>query len=153
GDLGLTKTGQVEPGRIAYTAGPVRIDSQTVQLGAAAQPGGTVLTWTGTSRVVTVDLDVQDKRIAKAGAAVQVKLPDDSTVAGTISRVETVVQSSDDPNGSPTTKVEVTVAVPNARQLDDYDAASVTVSFTAGRRQGVLAVPVDALLALAEGGY
>ena len=152
-DLGLAETGTVEPGRIVYAGGPVRIFGTQLSVGAAAQPGSTVLTWTGTSRVISVELEVEDRRVAKVGSKVTVTLPDEKKVAGTVTAAETVVQTSDDPKADPTTKLDVTVAVADSKALADYDAATVTVGFLAGQRPDVLTVPVGALLALAEGGY
>ncbi|WP_246277779.1 peptidoglycan-binding domain-containing protein [Phytohabitans rumicis] len=66
-DLGLTETGTVELGRVVYVAGAVRVDSYDAELGDAAQPGESVLSYTGSNRVVTVELDVEDQRLAKKG--------------------------------------------------------------------------------------
>jgi membrane fusion protein, multidrug efflux system len=155
-DLGLEETGTVDPGRVTYVSGPVRVDTLKAAVGGQAQ--GEVLTFTGTSRVVTVELDVDDQRMARKGAAVSVKLPDGKTVAGRIAKTETVVDSSSDSDNpaadsEPTTKLEVTVTVGDAKALAGLDAASVDVDFTASQRKNVLTVPVAALLALAEGGY
>jgi membrane fusion protein, multidrug efflux system len=146
--LGLTQTGSIELGRVVYYGGPVRVESQTLTAGATAAPGGTVLTISGTDRVVTVKLAVDDRRLAQPGAKVQVELPDSTTVDGTISKVATVVDTS---GQSSTTKVEVTVAL--AKAPEGLDDATVNVKFTAEERKNVLTVPVAALLALAEGGY
>ncbi|WP_433355219.1 peptidoglycan-binding protein [Micromonospora saelicesensis] len=156
-DLGLTETGRVEPGRIVYADREVRVESHQVDLGDLTQPGQAVLTYTGTSRVVTVELDVDDQRLAKRDAKVTVRLPDGGTVAGTISTVETVVQAgatgANGQAGDAETKIEVTVAVTDPKALTGFDQASADVTFTVSERRDVLTVPVAALLALAEGGY
>ncbi|MEU0551277.1 peptidoglycan-binding protein [Micromonospora sp. NPDC005979] len=156
-DLGLAETGRVEPGRVVYADGEVRVEGHQVDVGAVTQPGQAVLTYTGTSRVVTVELDVDDQRLAKRDAKVAVKLPDGRAVNGTISTVETVIQTgSAGANGQAAeaeTKIEVTVAVTDPKALAGFDQASVDVTFTASERADVLTVPVAALLALAEGGY
>jgi multidrug efflux pump subunit AcrA (membrane-fusion protein) len=51
------------------------------------------------------------------------------------------------------TKIQVTVAVGDAKAMAGLDGATVDVVFTASQRPNVLTVPVAALLALAEGGY
>mgnify|MGYP004475055151 CR=1 FL=1 len=154
-DLGLTRTGRVEPGRIRYASGAVRVESHSVEVGATVQPGAAVLTYTGSERVVTVQLDVDDQRLAAKGATVTVTLPDRTSTKGKISAVETVIQTSSGAGGEQDaeTKIEVTVAADDDKALSGYDAASVDVAFTAARREDVLTVPVAALLALAEGGY
>ncbi|RAO01311.1 hypothetical protein GAR06_04044 [Micromonospora saelicesensis] len=156
-DLGLTETGRVEPGRVVYADREVRVESHQVDVGDLTQPGQAVLTYTGTSRVVTVELDVDDQRLAERDAKVSVRLPDGGTVAGTISTVETVVQAgaagANGQAGDAETKIEVTVAVTDPKALTGFDQASADVTFTVSERRDVLTVPVSALLALAEGGY
>ncbi|MBQ0988792.1 peptidoglycan-binding protein [Micromonospora sp. PSH03] len=156
-DLGLTETGRVEPGRVVYADREVRVEGHQVDVGDLTQPGQAVLTYTGTSRVVTVELDVDDQRLAKRDAKVTVRLPDGRSVAGTISTVETVVQAgAAGANGQAAdaeTKIEVTVAVTDPKALTGFDQASADVTFTVSERRDVLTVPVAALLALAEGGY
>ncbi|RAN96762.1 peptidoglycan-binding protein [Micromonospora noduli] len=156
-DLGLSETGRVEPGRVVYADREVRVESHQVDVGDLTQPGQAVLTYTGTSRVVTVELDVDDQRLARRDAKVTVRLPDGGTVAGTISTVETVVQAgaagANGQAGDAETKIEVTVAVTDPKALTGFDQASADVTFTVSERRDVLTVPVAALLALAEGGY
>jgi peptidoglycan hydrolase-like protein with peptidoglycan-binding domain len=160
-DLGLPETGTVDLGRVVYGKGAVRIDSHELALGDAVQPGAAVLAYTGTSRAVTVDLDMNDQRLARRGRPVTVTLPNDKQVKGTISKVETVVDSSGDDNGGgggggsndPTTKIRVTISLDADKALSGFGDASVDVGFTASQRRNVLTVPVAALLALAEGGY
>jgi len=152
-DLGLPETGRVEPGRIAYAAGPVRVDALGAAVGDVVRSGASMLTVTGTARVVSVTLDVDDQRLARKGATVRVTTPDGEDVGGKITKVESVVEESDAPDAEPETKIEVTVAVDKPAAVAGYDQASVDVHFTASERKDVLTVPVAALLALAEGGY
>jgi peptidoglycan hydrolase-like protein with peptidoglycan-binding domain len=151
-DLGLPKTGVVDLGRIVYAAGPVRVDSHEKEVGDAAQPEGAVLVYTGTARVITVELSVSDQRLAHKGAAVSVKLPDGKTVPGKIAKTATVIKPAEGQNPAET-KIEVTVTVDDEKALAGLDQASMGVSFAASERKDVLTVPVAALLALAEGGY
>jgi membrane fusion protein, multidrug efflux system len=149
---GLTETGTVELGRVMYAAGPVRVASVSGSVAGSAQGG--LLNVSGTSRVVTVELDVADQRLAVEGAAVGVELPNGKSVQGTIAAVATVVEPGQGENEAET-KIEVTVALGDADQaaISGFDQATVDVTFTASERKNVLTVPVAALLALAEGGY
>ncbi|MEV6345092.1 peptidoglycan-binding protein [Actinoplanes sp. NPDC051851] len=150
-DRGLDETGTVELGRVVYGSGAVRVTSLSAELGSTAQPGTAILTTSGMGRVATVELDVDDQRLAKKGTSVDVTLPDGSTVKGKITEIETVVEESDSPDGDDTTKIDVTIAFSKAPQ--GLDEAAVSVEFVASQRKDVLTVPVNALLALAEGGY
>jgi multidrug efflux system membrane fusion protein len=149
-DHGLDETGVVELGQIVFTPGPVRVDSLSAQQGSPTAPGQTVLSYTGTTKAVTVELDAADQRLAKNGAKVSVTLPDNSTVAGRIDEVSTKIVPAAAPDQDPTTKFEVVVAISNQKAAAP---ASVDVAFTASERKNVLTVPVAALLALQEGGF
>jgi hypothetical protein len=82
-----------------------------------------------------------------------VTLPDGSTTPAKISEAETVVQPGEGPDQEDTTTVQVTVSFPAGKAPKGLDQATVDVAFTVAERRDVLAVPVAALLALAEGGY
>ncbi|MFC7532645.1 efflux RND transporter periplasmic adaptor subunit [Actinoplanes sp. GCM10030250] len=150
-DVGLSETGTVELGRIVYRPTAVRVDALTAAPGAAVQPGSEILTVTGTARVATVELDMADQRLARKGATVEITLPDGKEVTGTVSGAETSVEEAENPAEEDKTVLTVTITFSKAPEgLND---ASVTASFAASRRENVLTVPVNALLALAEGGY
>jgi peptidoglycan hydrolase-like protein with peptidoglycan-binding domain len=149
-DLGLTRTGVVEPSQIVYAAGEVRVDSLSTEVGALVGPGTAVEKITGTVPLATVELDMSSARLAKQDAAVQVTLPDGKVVPGVIIEVATVLSKGE--NGeSDTTEIQVTIRFTTL--VNSTGTAAVTVAFTAGERPNVLTVPVVALLALAEGGY
>jgi multidrug efflux system membrane fusion protein len=151
-DLGITETGTVELGRVVYSGGVVRVAGVEGTVGGQAQ--GNLLNVSGTSRVVTVTLEVADQRLAKKGNKVEVELPDGKKANGTISAVTTVITPASG-NTEASTDIEVTVTLSDADQksIEGFDAATVDVQFTASERKDVLTVPVAALLALAEGGY
>jgi hypothetical protein len=138
---------------------------------------GTVLTATSTTPVVTVALDVSQEYLVKPGDAVSVVLPDGtSTVGGHVESVGNVATcpgggstgtgsggsgsspcSSAGSNGSSgsnaTPTVTVTISMDSAPAGASVDQAPVNVNITSQTAANVLAVPVNALLALADGGY
>ncbi|WP_254716064.1 peptidoglycan-binding domain-containing protein [Actinomadura sp. WMMB 499] len=154
-DIGVEETGVVEPGRVVFARGAVRVDSLQAAVGAPVGPGTKVLDYTGTAKAVTVELETADQRMAKKGAAVEVTLPENETVEAEIDEVTTVIDPGEQ-GAEPTTKVEVTVWLDSdeaAKAAAEYALASVDVTFTAGQRENVLTVPVTALVALSEGGF
>ncbi|MFI1012208.1 peptidoglycan-binding protein [Streptomyces sp. NPDC020965] len=154
-DLGLRETGTVELGRVVFASGPVRVEGLEAAVGDPIGPGGRVLSYTGTAKAVTVELDAADQRLAKKGAAVTVTLPDDSVVAGRIVEVSTVIEPASGQEEAET-KIEVVVTLSDAKgrkAADAYTLAAVGVGFVADTRTNVLTVPVAALVALAEGGF
>ncbi|NGO79296.1 peptidoglycan-binding protein [Streptomyces sp. YC504] len=155
-DRGLDETGQVPLGQVVFADGAVRIDSLAARKGDALQPGAEVLAYTGTERAVTAELDAGDEQVAKEGAKVAVRLPDDSLAEGKVEEVTTVIKPAESQGQDPETKIEVVVSFTDAKgrkAADAYALAAVHVDFTAETREDVLTVPVAALLALAEGGF
>jgi multidrug efflux pump subunit AcrA (membrane-fusion protein) len=152
-DLGVKRTGTVEPGRVVYAPDAVRVSGRKAATGDSLHPGAAVLTCTGRTRVITVELGLDDERLARPGTSVNVRLPNGTTVSGRISGTQTVIDTGSDGKSDPTTKIKVTIEVGRATALAGLDQASVHIDFTASERKDVLTVPVGALLALSEGGY
>jgi peptidoglycan hydrolase-like protein with peptidoglycan-binding domain len=147
-DHSYTETGVFDPATVALAPNAVRVASLAVQPGDPA--GGQVLTYSGTTRVVQVPLDVALQGMAKKGSAATVTLPDGKTVAGTIATVGSVATAGHDQNDPAT--IEVTVTVADQAKLGSLDQAPVTVTLVAATVRNVLTVPVAALVALADGG-
>ena len=152
---GMAQTGVLALGSVAFAAGPVRVTSVTPALGQAVQ-AGPVLTVSSTRHEVAIQLDAAQQSQIKVGDAVVVTLPDNSDTPGVVSQVGKVATtpSSDQQNGgssSPT--IEVDVRLVHQAAAGSLDQAPVSVSITTGRVNDVLVVPVNALLALAGGGY
>lgn len=149
---GLEETGVVDHGQVVFLPEALRVSDVNAEKGASLPPGSPVLAGTSTSRVVAVDLDATKQSLAKAGDKVDVKLPDGRTTPGTISAVGTVAQTRGQ-GESAKRVVSVTVTLDDGGATGAVDQAPVKVGITSDSRKGVLAVPMNALLALAEGGY
>jgi peptidoglycan hydrolase-like protein with peptidoglycan-binding domain len=150
---GLPETGVVELGRVVFTAGPVRVDSLESEVGQVAAAGQRILTYTGTTTVVTATLDVADGALAKPGVAVSVTLPGGRRQPGKVTGVSTVIEPGTGTNSEPTTRIEALVALDDQAAAAGLGQAAVDVTFTASERKDVLTVPVAALVALREGGF
>jgi Putative peptidoglycan binding domain len=170
--LGDSATGELGLGQVFFEPGPIQIDSISPSPGTPVQgPGSTILTATSLTPVVTVDLDVSQEYLVKPGDAVTVVLPDGvTTVGGHIETVGTVAtcpggggagtgsggsspcESSGSGNAS-TPTVTVTISLNSPPPGAAYDQAPVNVNITTQTVRNVLAVPVNALLALQDGGY
>jgi hypothetical protein len=152
---GLTQTGVLLLGSVAFGPGPVRVTSVTPTLGEAVQ-AGPVLAVTSTRHQVAIQLDAAQQSQINVGDKVVVTLPDNSTTPGVVSNVGKVATtpSSDQGNGgSGTPTIEVDVRLRHEAAAGSLDQAPVSVSITTGSVSNVLVVPVNALLALAGGGY
>lgn len=167
--LGVTETGILGLGQAVFLPAAARVTSLLVTLGAPAQSGGAVLEATSTRRQVSIALDPADQAEVKVGDPVTITLPDNRTTAGVVSSVgkvaSTASSASPEPSGSAaaggdsgsssgsTPTVTVLVRPTHPRATGSWDQAPVTVTITTATFRHVLAVPVEALLALSGGGY
>jgi peptidoglycan hydrolase-like protein with peptidoglycan-binding domain len=147
--LGLDETGVLTPDAVVVQTGPIRVASVSAQLGD--QAGGQLMKVTGTARAVTVKLDVGRQSIAKQGDKVGLEITGGGRTTGTISSIGTTATTAGSEQGGNTT-IDVTITLDDPNAAGKLDAAPVSATFTTSSHPGVLAVPVGALLALAEGG-
>ncbi|WP_152362264.1 peptidoglycan-binding protein [Microlunatus speluncae] len=148
-DHGLPENGEVGPGQLAVSTGPVRIAEVKTSVGAGLAPGAEVITYTGTERVVEIALAVDKQQFVEVGNPATVVLPNGSKVKGTVSDIGAVASTDADGN----TTIPVTVSIKDQKALGTLEAAPVTVQLITGKASNVLIVPVTALVALAGGGY
>lgn len=155
--LGVAQTGELLLGSAVFEPRSVRITNVTPTAGATVQPG-VVLGVTSTRRVVTIELDAAEQNEVRVGDAVTITLPDNSTTSGKVTYVGTVATTPSDSGdsgsgGSTTPTIEVDVTPTHPAATGRLDQAPVLVSITEATAKNTLVVPVDALLALASGGY
>ncbi|MFG2502292.1 peptidoglycan-binding protein [Streptomyces sp. NPDC048441] len=162
-DLNREDTGTVKPGDAVVAPGARKVSAVKAEVGAA--PNGNVLSWTGTERVITVDLDAQYEDLVKNGTKAQVKLPDGTSVEATITEVGSPSNAADEGSGDSgsgdsgsgdsdkASTLPVELKVKDQKGLGSYQAASVDVTLKSESRKNVLAVPVSALVAKDGGGY
>jgi peptidoglycan hydrolase-like protein with peptidoglycan-binding domain len=149
--LGVDRTGSLELGRAVFLPGPLRITKVTATLGTSGGPGAPVAQAGTTRRQVQVALDASEQSSVKAGDKVTITLPNNRTTPGVVTGVGKVASSSPDSSGS--TTVPVHIAPRDPKVTGSLDQAPVQVQITTASVNHALMVPVDALLALAGGGY
>ncbi|MCE7001417.1 peptidoglycan-binding protein [Kibdelosporangium philippinense] len=147
--LGLMETGMVSPGDAVVGSGPVRVVATNGLVGAMARPGDAVVTGTGTSHGVHVDLDRRHRSMAAVDQTVHVRLFGGRTVAGVVKTIAAVASSVDDRE---TIGVDILITSPSA-ELGGVFEGPVTVVFPGESRRGVLTVPVEALTVMPGGAY
>ena len=153
---GLEETGTFQPGDAAWQPGPVRVGTLRAAVGDPTRPGSPVLEVTSTTRQVAIDLDASRQPYVRAGDPVDLELPGGRTTTGrvrSVGKVATTPPPASDGGDDSTPTVELVVSLDDPRATGRLDQAPVNASITTEVRRGVPAVPVNALLALAEGGY
>lgn len=154
-DNGLARTGSADASQVVFLPSAVRVTGTTAQVGDRVGAGQRILTVTSTEKVVHVDLNADEEDVAHKGALVTVQLPDGSTAKGKITSVGAVAKKKDDSTDTSARTPQATIDVDIAltAPAGSLDQAPVTVTMESSRRKNVLSVPVEALLALREGGY
>jgi Putative peptidoglycan binding domain len=150
--LGVTQNGIVTLGQVVFLPTAARITGlgTNAVLGGSAQPGSQILTATSTTRIVTVDLQADQEGELAVGDKVSITLPSGQSTPGTVTSVGTVATTA---QGASSPTITVLVAPDDPTATGNLDQASVEVSITTNSAKNAFIVPVDALLALANGGY
>ncbi|MFI0930894.1 peptidoglycan-binding protein [Streptomyces sp. NPDC021019] len=153
--LNRETTGRVGRGDVVFQPDRVKVVSADAALADQVAPGGPVLTIASTEPVVRALLDQADGALTARGTKVEVALPSGKTVPGKVAR--TVRPEEGGTEDGPPEGITVEVVLdggPGAAAGEDAEAAA-SVTFVSEAREGVLAVPVEAVVALRgeNGGY
>lgn len=150
--LGTEQTGVVELGQVVFLPEPVRIAGLGVEVGSPVAAGSTLLTISATHQEVQLWLDADDQDLISEGDSVRVELPDGTMTPGVVEEISTVVTTIG--TGPEAQRAfEVIIELDDPSVAEGLDEAPVDVEVETSKAENVLAVPVNALLALAEGGY
>jgi peptidoglycan hydrolase-like protein with peptidoglycan-binding domain len=150
---GLVVDGKLGLGEVVFLPEAIRVTSIDAALGSGVGPGGPLMTATSNRRVINVDLDAGDVDLVRANAPVKIELPDGSTVDGHVATIGKVARTATDQQGGTSTTLPVMITLDDATAAAGLDQAPVTVTVVRESRENVLTVPVNALVALLEGGY
>lgn len=144
---GMVTDGRVDQGEVVFEPNAVIVAGLESHRGGNVGPGAPVLRVTDTERVVTTSLPASRRDGVEVGDRVEVELGDGSVVEATISEIDAAPTTAQD--GSQTYGMRLALADADA----DVPDGPVSLQLVRQERPDVLAVPVNALLALLEGGY
>ena len=177
---GVPETGLLPLGSVAFLPGPVRVTAQRAIPGTPIQPGTAVLDLTSTTLVVNVPLDPSLRQLVHVGDRVQIQLPEGQSTPGTVRQIGADTTAAGGGQSTPTgtsaggsatgagqaagasssqtgtgapASVPVTISLDRPGDARGLDQVPVQVAITDTVHRHVLAVPIGALLALANGGY
>ena len=127
---------------------PIIVGSYVNDVGSAVGLNSPLYNISSIGIEVVFQVDASDQETVSLGDSVEIELPTDERVLTVISFIDQVVTQTQAGEF-----IEVTLEVLNPEEIEAYDQAPVKVFVTTEISAGVLYVPVNALLALAEGGY
>lgn len=152
-DRGLERTGSLTASDVAFVPGDIRVGDLRGRVGDAA--GGVLYGYTSTALVASASVSATDLVRFQDDAALEVGLPDGTRVPGTVQSIGAPTGGDDDGKGSGGggDDGKVTVVVRLDAPLPEGTSTTSTVDLVVDgeKREGVLSVPVTALLASGDG--
>jgi peptidoglycan hydrolase-like protein with peptidoglycan-binding domain len=146
---GLDESGSLELGQAVFApARKIRITKVVAVRGGMAAAGSVVLQASSTAREVTISLSAAQQSEVKVGDKATISLPNGQSTPGVVSSVGKVATKGDN-----STTIDVRIRPLKPKATGSLDQAPVQVSIVSGTVKDALSVPVNALLALAGGGY
>ena len=127
---------------------PIIIGSYINDTGSAVSLNSQLYNISSIGIEVVFQVDASDQETVSVGDSVEIELPTDERVPTQITFIDQVVTQTQAGEF-----IEVTLEVLNPEEIEAYDQAPVKVFVTTEISENVFYVPVNALLALAEGGY
>ena len=127
---------------------PIIVGSYINDVGSAVVLNSPLYNISSIGIEVVFQVDATDQETVSLGDSVEIELPTDERVPTIITFIDQVVTQTQAGEF-----IEVTLEVLNPEEIEAYDQAPVKVFVTTEISKNVLYVPVNALLALAEGGY
>ncbi|MBU3864731.1 peptidoglycan-binding protein [Streptomyces sp. 4503] len=155
--LNRTPTGTVGKGDVVFQPDRVKVVSANAAAADQVGPDTPVLTVASTKPVVRAELDQQDVSLTAKGTTVKVTLPSGRTERGSVSGTVRPEPSGDGASGGAQDGITVEVTLDGGRSATSGEdsKATVNVTFVSESHDNVLAVPVEAVVALRgeHGGY
>ncbi|MEU3653442.1 peptidoglycan-binding domain-containing protein [Streptomyces sp. NPDC032161] len=155
--LNRDTTGRVGQGDVVFQPGPVKVVSADAALADRVGPDTPVLTIASTKPVVRAQLDQTDGALTARGTRVEVTLPSGKTVSGDVAGTVRPEDSAAGGGAGAQEGITVEVVLDGGVKAASGEDTSVpaSVKFVSEARKGVLAVPVEAVVALRgeNGGY
>jgi peptidoglycan hydrolase-like protein with peptidoglycan-binding domain len=148
--MGAEVDGVVGIGDIVFSAGPVRIGALEIAVGDQVAGGSPIFSTSSEEIEVTFDLPTFEQDNVDVGDAVEITMPDLSVTTGVVIEIATVATVPEE-GGEVIFLSRVELDDPSV--AEGIDDAPVTVAVITDRVDQATAVPVEALVALAEGGY
>lgn len=144
---GMVVDGRVDLGEIVFEPDAVIVAAVEASRGASVGPGTPVLRVTGTDRVVTSSLPADRRDGVDVDDQVEVELGDGSVVTAKVTHIDTAPTTAQDGSQSYVLRLKL------GEDAADATDGPVSLRLVRQTRDDVMAVPVNALLALLEGGY
>lgn len=147
-DSGLEVDGVLDLGEVVFLPATVRVNEVLASVGTSVNPGTPVLGISSADQFVTFDLPAANQGLLAVGQEVNIEMPDGTDTPGSVVSIASVATG-----GQGEAAFEVRIVLDDPSVAVGLDEAPVDVEVISDSVSNVMAVPVSALVALAEGGY
>jgi peptidoglycan hydrolase-like protein with peptidoglycan-binding domain len=144
---GQPETGRLPVGSVFFSSGDLRVGEISSAVGTRVALGAALYNSTNTTQVVEANVKLADQQLAALDKPVTVRLPGGESATGKIADIGTPTEI-DGADGQAQTVIPIVISLDDPVQASAFQQASVTVIIPSEKRQGVLSVPVGALLAI-----
>jgi peptidoglycan hydrolase-like protein with peptidoglycan-binding domain len=161
---GVPTSGVVRLGDVVFLPSPVLVAAQHVAVGGGIASGQPLLDLSSSDLVVTATLDPGVATHVHGGDTLAIRLPDASQATGRVDAVGAVAtasgsggsgggasQGGEDSQGAGSFGVALVARPDDPARLAGLAGATISIDVTVATVTDVLAVPVDALVVLADG--
>lgn len=146
---GLPVDGVVDLGDVEFLPEAVRMGRTDAELGSSVIPGQPIAVSSSSDTEVTMTVPANQRSSVAEDDAVTVVLPDGTEAGGTITAISTAASAAEEE----APEIAATVSIEDAETAGSWIGSAVQVEIVSAEKKSVLAVPVSALMALADGRY
>jgi peptidoglycan hydrolase-like protein with peptidoglycan-binding domain len=148
-------SGIVRVGDVVVLPAAIRVRAVHVAVGGGVEAGTPMLDVASVDEIVSMKIDPALAPRLHVGDAMSFTTPDGTDVSGSIESIGLPTASTEDgPNGpAGRLEVEVIASASDPSALAGLDGVSLTANITTGTAPDALAVPVAALVVLADGSF
>jgi len=139
--------GSLPLGSIVFGEEPIRVVGGKAAVGSPVAEGAPMLRVSAPRKVVTADVELDDRRLARRGTKVSVSLPDGTRAKGIVERAAPAIEKEVSA-GDRAVVIPTTIRFRHERAAKGFEHAAVTIHFADVQSRDALTVPVEALIAL-----
>lgn len=145
--VGLKPEQSLSKDQVLFSSQPLVVSKTEKQLGDRVAAGDTLFSATGSTKEVLALLGPAEAELSPVGTPVTIELPNGTSTTGKVTSVGAAEETkSEDPNATSELLLPVRVSLDDQAAASSLSLVSVKLSFGKVLREGVLTVPVDALV-------
>ena len=145
--LGLKPQQSLSKDQVLFSTQPLQVNKAAKQLGDRVAAGDTLFSATGATKEVLALLTPAQAELSPVGTPVTIELPNGTSTTGKVASIGAAEEApSDDPSAAAELLLPLQISLDDQATAESLSLVSVTLRFGKVLREGVLTVPVDALV-------